>query len=265
MIEYYIYNIILAKNGVNINMRMKKKRHGSERIALLSQLVAKNPADVANNPSEFFGNSNSLRVEIGCGKGDFIRGKSVQEPDYNYLAIEKISDVCTVATEKYAVSRGLGSMAPNGGWQKPDGAIYVLGGEEVDFSDLDRGNVRFAVGDAAELLKDFPDNSVDAIYINFCDPWGKKGYAKRRLTYIGFLEMYSRILVNGGKLHFKTDNRELFDFSLEQVEISKFDLKYKTYDLHASDMNEVNIETEYERNFTEKGFKINMIIAENKK
>ena len=77
--------------------------------------------------------------------------------------------------------------------------------------------------------------------------------------------MYSRILVNGGKLHFKTDNRELFDFSLEQVEISKFDLKYKTYDLHASDMNEVNIETEYERNFTEKGFKINMLIAENKK
>ena len=77
--------------------------------------------------------------------------------------------------------------------------------------------------------------------------------------------MYSRILTNGGKIFFKTDNRELFDFSLEQIEESKFDLEYKTYDLHASDMNDVNIETEYERNFTEKGFKINMLIAKNNK
>jgi tRNA (guanine-N7-)-methyltransferase len=77
--------------------------------------------------------------------------------------------------------------------------------------------------------------------------------------------MYSRILVNGGKIHFKTDNRELFDFSLEQVEISKFDLEYKTYDLHNSDKNDVNIETEYERNFSAKGFSINMLVAENKK
>ncbi|MBQ9744759.1 MAG: tRNA (guanosine(46)-N7)-methyltransferase TrmB [Clostridia bacterium] len=246
-------------------MRMKKKRHGTERIALLSQLVASEPAKVAENPSEYYGNNNPLRVEIGCGKGDFIRGKSVQEPEYNYLAIEKISDVCTVATEKYASSRGLGKMAPNGGWMKPDGTIYSLGGDCVDFSDCDRGNVRFSVGDASALLVDFPDNSVDAIYINFCDPWGKKGYAKRRLTHIGFLDMYSRILKDGGKLHFKTDNRELFDFSLEQVEMSRLDLKYKTYDLHESDMNDVNIETEYERNFSAKGFKINMLIAENKK
>ena len=246
-------------------MRMKKKRHGTERIALLSALVAKNPTELVNNVAETYGNNAPLRVEIGCGKGDFIRGKSVQEPDCNYLAIEKISDVCTVATEKYAVSRGLGQMAFQGGWQKPDGTVYPLGGEEVDFSDLDIGNVRFAVGDASNILADFPDNSVDAIYINFCDPWGKKGYAKRRLTHIGFLDMYSRILIPGGKIHFKTDNRELFDFSLEQVEISKFDLEYKTYDLHASDMNSQNIETEYERNFTEKGFKINMLIAKNVK
>ena len=261
---FHIY-YILTKNGENINMRMKKKRHGTERIALLSQLVSREPASLVKSVETVYGNNNPLRVEIGCGKGDFIRGKSVQEPDYNYLAIEKISDVCTVATEKYAVSRGLGNMAANGGWQKPDGTIYPLGGDEVDFSDCDKGNVRFSVGDAAMLLADFPDNSVDAIYINFCDPWGKKGYAKRRLTHIGFLDMYSRILVNGGKIHFKTDNRELFDFSLEQVEISKFDLKYKTYDLHNSDKNEVNIETEYERNFSAKGFCINMLIAENKK
>ena len=96
-------------------MRMKKKRHGSERIALLSALVVENPTNLSENLNEVYGNNNPLRIEIGCGKGDFIRGKSVQEPDYNYLAIEKISDVCTVATEKYATSRGLGSLASQGG------------------------------------------------------------------------------------------------------------------------------------------------------
>ncbi|MBQ8344320.1 MAG: tRNA (guanosine(46)-N7)-methyltransferase TrmB [Clostridia bacterium] len=244
-------------------MRMKKKRHGSERIALLSSLVIENPTELSNNLLTVYGNNNPLRIEIGCGKGDFIRGKSVQEPEYNYLAIEKIADVCTVATEKYAASRGLGALASQGGWQKADGTIYPLGGEAVDFSDCDTGNVRFAIGDASILLRDMPDSSVNAIYINFCDPWGKKGYAKRRLTHIEFLKMYARILVPGGKIHFKTDNRELFDFSLEQVEESSLKLEYKTYDLHASDMNSVNIETEYERNFSAKGFKINMLIAEN--
>ena len=244
-------------------MRMKKKRHGSERLALLSSLVIENPTELSKNLLTVYGNNNPLRIEIGCGKGDFIRGKSVQEPEYNYLAIEKIADVCTVATEKYATSRGLGSLANQGGWQKADGTIYPLGGEAVDFSDCDTGNVRFAIGDASILLRDMPDSSVDAIYINFCDPWGKKGYAKRRLTHIEFLKMYARILVPGGKIHFKTDNRELFDFSLEQVEESSLKLEYKTYDLHASDMNSVNIETEYERNFSAKGFKINMLIAEN--
>jgi len=242
---------------------MKKKRHGSERIALLSALVIENPADLSKRLTEVYGNEDPLRIEIGCGKGDFIRGKSVQEPEYNYLAIEKISDVCTVATEKYATSRGLGTLANQGGWQKTDGTVYPLGGDPVDFSDCDKGNVRFTVGDAAVLLRDMPDSSVNAIYINFCDPWGKKGYAKRRLTHIDFLKLYERILVPGGKIHFKTDNRELFDFSLEQVEISNLKLEYKTYDLHASDMNSVNIETEYERNFSAKGFKINMLIAEN--
>ena len=244
-------------------MRMKKKRHGSERIALLSSLVIENPTELSKNLLTVYGNNNPLRIEIGCGKGDFIRGKSVQEPEYNYLAIEKIADVCTVATEKYAASRGLGALASQGGWQKADGTIYPLGGEAVDFSDCDTGNVRFAIGDASILLRDMPDSSVNAIYINFCDPWGKKGYAKRRLTHIEFLKMYARILVPGGKIHFKTDNRELFDFSLEQVEESSLKLEYKTYDLHGSDMNSVNIETEYERNFSAKGFKINMLIAEN--
>jgi tRNA (guanine-N7-)-methyltransferase len=259
------YNYILPKNEANIKMRMKKKRHGSERLHLLSQLLCDNVSEFIKNKDEIYGNKNPLRVEIGCGKGDFIRGKSTQEKDYNYLAIEKISDVCVVAAEKYAVARGLGALAPNGGWQKSDGTVIPLGNEIVDFSGQDLGNVRFAVGDAKEMLSEAPENSIDTIYINFCDPWGKKGYAKRRLTHRDFLSMYSKILVSGGKICFKTDNIELFEFSLEEIKESNFELEYFTYDLHASEMNETNIMTEYERNFSEKGFKINMLIAKNNK
>ncbi len=246
-------------------MRMKKKRHGAERMYLLSSLVCNDAVNLVENREEIFKNSYPLRIEIGCGKGDFIKEKSKADKDYNYLAIEKIADVCVVAVEKYAQSRGLGCLAPNGGWKKSDSIIVPLGSSPVDFSGDDLGNVRFAVGDAAEMLSKLPDSSIDAIFINFCDPWDKKGYEKRRLTYISFLELYSRILSKKGKIYFKTDNRGLFDFSLEQFEKSPFKIVYSTYDLHSSDMNKTNIETEYERNFTEKGFKINMLIAENNK
>ena len=129
----------------------------------------------------------------------------------------------------------------------------------------EKGNVRFIIGDAAQLLKELPDSCVDAIYVNFCDPWKKKGHTKRRLTYIEFLKMYSRVLVKDGTFNFKTDNRPLFDFSLEEVEKSPFDLVYHTFDLHNSEMDATNIRTEYERNFSAKGFSINMLIARNNK
>ena len=246
-------------------MRMKKKKYGNERLNLLGELLVTDIDEFVKNKDEMYAEKKPLRVEIGCGKGDFVRGKSVQEPGYNYLAIEKILDVCVLAVENYAKSRGLGDLASNGGWETPNGQIYPLGADSVHFSKEELGNVRFTIGDAKELLTHIPDNSVESLFINFCDPWSKKGHTKRRLTYIGFLEMYSRILVPGGKIYFKTDNRPLFDFSLEEVEKSPFTLEYHTFDLHNSDMNDVNIETEYERNFSAKGFSINMLIARNDK
>ena len=245
-------------------MRMKKKKHGAERMKLLLDLICKDVGDFANNSEKIFGNKNPLRIEIGCGKGDFIREKSKADDEYNYLAIEKIADVCVVAVEKYAQSRNLGVLAPNGGWKKNDGEVIPLG-SKAEFDRDELGNVRFCVGDAALMLDDIPDGTIDALFINFCDPWDKKGYEKRRLTHISFLEKYSRILAVNGKIFFKTDNRGLFDFSLEQFEKSPLKVIYKTYDLHSSEMNCTNIETEYERNFTQKGFKINMLIAENNK
>lgn len=246
-------------------MRMRKKSHGNERRALLSNLTIKTTEGFIENAEQIFGNKNPIRIEIGCGKGDFIRGKSVQEPGYNYLAIEKIDDVCVLAVENYAKSRNLGDLAKNGGWETPDGTVYPLGSEPIEFTNEEMGNVRFMVGDAKMLLPLLPDNSVDAIYVNFCDPWSKKGHTKRRLTYIEFLKMYSRILVPNGTFNFKTDNRPLFDFSLEEVEKSPFNLEYHTFDLHNSEMDATNIRTEYERNFSAKGFSINMLIAKNNK
>ena len=246
-------------------MRMKKKKYGNERLNLLGQLLVTDVEKFIAEKDEIYSEKKPLRIEIGCGKGDFIRGKSVQESDFNYLAIEKILDVCVLAVENYANSRDLGELASNGGWQAKDGTVYPLGSESIDFGKVALGNVRFTIGDAKELLPLFPDNSVDSIFINFCDPWSKKGHTKRRLTYIEFLKMYSRILVPGGKIYFKTDNRPLFDFSLEEVEKSPFFLEYHTFDLHNSEMNDVNIETEYERNFSAKGFSINMLIAKNNK
>ena len=246
-------------------MRMKKKKYGHERLNLLGNLLVSDVEDFIENMGEIFAEKKPLRIEIGCGKGDFICGKSVQEPEYNYLAIEKILDVCVLAVENYAKSRNLGTLATNGGWETQDGTVYPLGSESVAFEKEELGNVRFTIGDAKELLTHIPDSSVESIFINFCDPWSKKGHTKRRLTYIEFLKMYSRILVPGGKIFFKTDNRPLFDFSLEEVEKSPFALEYHTFDLHNSDMNGVNIKTEYERNFSAKGFSINMLIARNDK
>ena len=246
-------------------MRMKKKKYGHERLNLLSDLLVSDVEEFVGSLDSVYSEKKPLRIEIGCGKGDFIRGKSVQEPDYNYLAIEKILDVCVLAVENYAKSRELGNMATNGGWVTKDGVTYLLDGGKVPFEKSELGNVRFTIGDAKELLTHIPDSSVDSLFINFCDPWSKKGHTKRRLTYIDFLNMYSRILVPGGKIYFKTDNRPLFDFSLEEIEKSPFKLEYHTFDLHNSDMNSVNIETEYERNFSAKGFSINMLIAKNNK
>ena len=245
-------------------MRMKKKKHGPERIKLLGALMVEDIKEIAENKEEIYGNDKPLRIEIGCGKGDFVCGKSVKEPEYNYLAVEKILDVCTLAVENYAKGRGLGTLASNGGWQKTNGEVYPLG-EVCPFEREELGNVRFMVGDAKELLVNLPDSCADAVFVNFCDPWPKKGHTKRRLTYIEFLKMYSRILKPDGKFYFKTDNRPLFDFSLEEVENSPFTLEYHTFDLHNSEMDKENIRTEYERNFSAKGFSINMLIAKNNK
>ncbi len=201
-----------------------------------------------------------IRLEIGCGKGDFICQLSRRDPDYNYFAMEKVSDVIVVAAEKYASSRGLGGLSPHGLWTDPDGRVYSED-ERWDIPVDMRGNVRFITGDAESLEELFGPDSVSDIYANFSDPWTKNSQTDRRLTAPGFLKKYGVILRRGGSFRFKTDNIQLFEYSLETVRSSDLELTYYTHDLHASDRNGNNIETEYERNFSAKGFKINYLEA----
>jgi len=210
-------------------MRMRKKKHGAERLALCSDIILDRNTESVFNLSEIFGNENELRLEIGCGKGKFICEAANKYPNINFIAVEKVSDVMLIACE--------GATA-----------------QSIQ-------NVRFINADAENLEKYFPLHSFSALYLNFSDPWHKKRHAKRRLTYRVFLEKFKNFLAPGGKIYFKTDNRMLFDFSLEEFPAANYEIEYLTYDLHNSEMNAENIMTEYEKAFSEKGFSINFLIA----
>lgn len=241
-------------------MRMRKKRRGAQRLFALSSIICDNLSNYGNSSDGVFDIMRPLRLEIGCGKGEFIRKLSVRDSDYNYFAMEKVNDVIVVAAEKYATSRGLGKLSDHGDWTGPDGTAYS-DGRHFDIPLELRGNVRFIPGDAAALKEMFLPETFESIYANFSDPWTKNGQTEKRLTAPHFLGTYYDLLLPGGYFKFKTDNIKLFEYSLETVNNSRFELKYYTNDLHASEKNDDNIQTEYERNFTEKGFKINYLEA----
>lgn len=205
-------------------MRMRRKKHGAERIAACSEILITEPSTPAVDPQIYFGETRPIHLEIGCGKGDFAVGMSSKHPDENWIAMERVPDVACLALEKAMRHKD----------ERPD-------------------NLRFLIGDARNLTEWFLPHSVDCIYLNFSDPWPKKGYAKRRLTHAGFLELYRTVLRRGGLLRLKTDNEGLFDFSLEQFEACGLTVEWQSRDLHRSEKNEGNVMTEYERNFSQKG------------
>ena len=141
---------------------MRKKKHGGERLSALAALLCTDSAILRENPRSVFASDAPLRLEIGCGKGDFVKQLSVAEPDYNYFAMEKVDDVLVVALEKYAASRELGGLGPHGGWLAPDGSLYA-GGETWDIPMDMRGNVRFLSGDAKGLPEMFAENTFDTM------------------------------------------------------------------------------------------------------
>ena len=205
-------------------MRMRKKKHGAERIEACSHLLIRPDESFVRDPESAFSVPRPLHLEIGCGKGNFAVGMAALHKDINFIAMEKIADVACLALEKAEAAR-----------------------ETRD------DNLRFIIGDAKNLPEYFPRGSVDCIYLNFSDPWPKSGHAKRRLTYRSFLEIYKGLLKPQGMLKLKTDNEGLFDFSLEEFAEFGLEIVWQTRDLHASEYNEGNVMTEYEKNFSEKG------------
>ncbi|MBE6700773.1 MAG: tRNA (guanosine(46)-N7)-methyltransferase TrmB [Ruminococcaceae bacterium] len=210
-------------------MRARKRKHTPERIQACKNYYIESPSDYKDNWPSAFDNTNPIRLEIGCGKGDFVKGMASKYQDINFIAVEKATDIIVLALEK--------------------------------ISDEELKNVRFINCDAEELTEYFPSEMFDVIYINFCDPWPKKRHAKRRLTSPQFLEVFKKLLKKGGSIHFKTDNRELFDYSLETFVECGYRLENVTFDLHTEELEEDNVKTEYERNFIAKGFKINRLEA----
>ncbi len=190
--------------------------------------VISEPKDYKGKWHDFFGNTHPIEIEIGMGKGDFIIENARKYPNKNFIGIEKFSAVLFRATEKIDAME----MLPN--------LIFL----------------RF---DAIDIHEVFAKDEVQKIYLNFSDPWPKDRWAKRRLTYHKYLEKYAQFLDESGCIEFKTDNNPLFEFSLEEIEQSKFRLVEVTRDLHRSDYKPDNIMTEYETRFLKQNKKINYL------
>jgi len=213
-------------------LRIRKKPHTTEKLQTFSDFVTidKLGEERKGNWRKIFGNDNdTLEVELGTGKGDFIVALAEKFPDKNFIGLEMEKEVVLKAARKV---------------------------HEKNLS-----NVRLAVFDINNITEIFSDAEVDKLYINFCDPWPKNRHEKRRLTYKKFLEMYRKILKPGGEIHFKTDNKNLFDFSLEQFAEVGFEVRDVTFDLHANEPAD-NIRTEYENKFSALGSKINRCVVQ---
>ena len=201
-------------------MRVRNRKGATELLEAHPQYVILNPADAKGRWREIFGNDHPIHVEVGSGKGAFVSGMAKANPEINYIGIDIQKSVLS-----YALDKVLATDVPN---------------------------IKLLWVDGSDLTDYFEDGEIDRLYLNFSDPWPKKRHEKRRLTYQSFLATYQQILPENGEIHFKTDNRGLFEYSL--VSFSQYGIKLKGVwlDLHASDF-EDNVLTEYEQKFANKG------------
>lgn len=209
-------------------MRLRHIKGAEETIAS-SPYVIQEPETKKGHWHEVFKNDHPIQIEVGMGKGRFIMELAAAHPDINYIGIERYSSV---------LLRGL---------QKRAG--------------LDLDNIYFLCVDARDLADLFAPGEVDRIYLNFSDPWPKDRHAKRRLTSPDFMAVYGKILAPEGTVEFKTDNRGLFDYSLEAIPEAGWVITEHTFDLHHSPMAEGNVMTEYEAKFASEGKPICKLIA----
>ena len=225
-----------------MSMRMRKKRNFEARMEACGELLLAHGANGILNMKEAaetyralidfekaFGNTNPVALEIGCGKGGFVIALAKAEPNLNYLALEKMSNVILTPMEE----------------------VKKQGVKNVRFL-----NIR------AECLPCYiPEGSLDRIYLNFSTPLPKLGYATQRLTHRNFLEVYKKLLKKGGRILQKTDDRDFFEFSLEEYRACGFELENVTYNLHENGNPSWNIVTEYEQKWVERGLPIHRVEA----
>jgi tRNA (guanine-N7-)-methyltransferase len=204
-------------------MRQRNKPWAKDKMSQYPQYVIANPEQHKGQWSDIFEKNQPLHIEIGTGKGRFITGMAAANPDINYIGIELMDSVIVSALDKLI---------------------------EVELP-----NVKLLNVNAADLENYFAKGDVDRVYLNFSDPWPKSRHEKRRLTYDSFLRVYENILVDGGEIHFKTDNQGLFEYSLRSFSKYGLLLTFVSLDLHTSDF-EGNIMTEYEEKFSSKGNRI---------
>ena len=220
-------------------MRMRKKKNLDTRLENVNEYIielSEGFGGYGNIPTEkdildlkeIFGNDNPLRLDVGCGKGQFAMEIAQRNPDVNFIAVEINRNVVVQACEK-AQRAGL-------------------------------NNLRFLITGAEKLEYLLPEKSVELIYLNFSCPFPKKRQAKHRLTHESFLEIYKYLLVDDGEIHQKTDNMHFFEFSIGEYTKQNFLLSQVSLDLHNSDF-EGNIVTEYEKRFSDLGQPIYRLVA----
>ena len=203
---------------------------GAEETIAASPYVVQDPQAQKGRWDQLFGNTNPIEIEVGMGKGRFIMELAHKNPGINYIGIERYSSV---------LLRGLQKRA-----------------------ELELDNIFFMCIDAKTLADVFAPGEVNRIYLNFSDPWPKDRHAKRRLTSRQFFARYDVVLAPEGRLEFKTDNQDLFTFSLEEIPEAGWHLDASTRDLHHDPvLNEGNIMTEYEEKFSSLGNPICKLIA----
>lgn len=204
-------------------MRMRKKPNLVPRMERCSRVLIKDPESHRGHWKELMPEAKAVHIELGCGKGRFTAETAAQMPDTLLIAVERVPDAMVIAMERVCA-------------------------QELQ-------NVFFIDGDAAKLPAYFAPGEVERIYINFCDPWPGSRHAKRRLTHPNFLNLYRQVLTEGGAIHFKTDNRDLFEWSLLQFPQASFSLEAVTRDLHANGI--CGVMTDYEEKFHNLGTPIN--------
>lgn len=197
-------------------MRLRKKKWAKPLLESQTDYVITDFSNVKGNWKKLFNNDNPIYLEIGMGKGDFICGLAINNPSINYVGIELSETVAAIALKK--------------------------------IMEHELSNVKIINGDASNLENIFTSGEISRIYLNFSDPWPKKRHERKRLTYKTFLEKYERLLAGKGIICMKTDNRALFDFSLESFEENGWKLRNVDFDYPLTE-NKDDVPTEYERRF----------------